>query len=104
MTSTGVFIRRVLRATDSFHYFALMRKARLERSAAMNTPVPAAESQLMVNFAASGFAPGLPTGGVRCTLPSRSGMLQTGREIVPENFDPSSVVSNFTFFNDSFAA
>ncbi len=48
------------------------------RSAATNTPVPAADSQLIVNFAASGFASGLTTGGVRWTLLWRSGISQAG--------------------------
>src|SRR5207248_10988228 len=54
--------------------------------------------------APSGFAPGFATGGIRCTFLSRAGMLQTGSEYVPANFEPSSVVSNFEFFIDSFAA
>ncbi len=53
----------------------------------------------MVNFAPSGFAPGLATGGIRCTLLSSAGILHTGSERVPENFEPKSVVSNFSFWN-----
>src|SRR5436190_15665402 len=81
-----------------------MRKARPDSSAATNTPVPAAEIQLIVKTAPSGFAPGFATGGMRCTFLSRSGIANVGSESVPENFEPISVVSNFTFFIDSFAA
>src|SRR5579872_229539 len=58
----------------------------------------------MANTAPSGFALAFATGGVRCTFLSSAGMLHVGSDSVPENFPPNSVVSNFTFFIDSFAA
>src|SRR6266536_619979 len=75
-----------------FHCAALRRITTPDRSAATNTPVPAAESQLMTKRAASGLAFGATTGGIRCTRLWRAGMSQAGSERLPANVDPSSVV------------
>src|SRR5690242_11809738 len=85
-----------VRLMDSFHWAALIRRTRPERMAATNTPVPAAESQLMVNLAASGFAPGRAMGGIRCTRLCRCGISHAGRDSVPPNGEPRMVVLNFT--------
>src|ERR1041385_5066400 len=62
MTSTGTRMRRAVAAMAVVHCFAVSRSIRPEISAATNTPVPAADSQLSVKRAASGFAPGGATG------------------------------------------
>src|ERR1019366_1395279 len=96
MTSTGTFIRRAVRKKASFHWAAVKRSASPERRAATKTPVPAAESQLITKRAPSGFAPALATGGMRCTWLFRAGMSHPGRESVPVNGEPRSVVLTFT--------
>src|SRR4249920_475138 len=78
----------------AFHCAAFSFNANPERTAATNTPVPAAESQLIVNRAASGFALMGAIGGIRCTRLCSAGISQTGSESVPPNVDPSSVVVN----------
>src|SRR5512140_2958217 len=74
-----------------------------DNSAATNTPVPAADSQLIANFAASGLALIGATGGMRCTMLFRSGMSQTGSDSVPWNGEPSSVVLNVIAENRLFS-
>src|SRR5713101_1214565 len=96
MTRMGVFMRRAVRTTASFHWAALNPRTRPETSAATNTPVPAAESQLMVKRAASGLALAGATGGMRWTMLCSAGMSQTGSESVPANLEPSSVVLKVT--------
>ena len=64
-------MRRAVRAALLSTGRALSRNTRPVRSAATKTPVPAAESQLMVNWAASGLAPAATTGGMRWTSPWR---------------------------------
>src|ERR1017187_9576266 len=86
MTSTGTFIRRAVRKKASFHWAAVKRSASPERRAATKTPVPAAESQLITKRAPSGFAPASAT----------AGMPHPGRESVPVNGEPRSVVLTFT--------
>src|SRR5436853_117788 len=56
MTRTGVFIRCMVCTKTARHCAADKRSTRPEMSPAANTPVPAAESQLMVKRAASGRA------------------------------------------------
>ncbi len=58
-------MRRAVRAIASFHCAAVNPRNSADRSAATKTPVPAVDNQLIVNVAASGFASGLATGGVR---------------------------------------
>src|SRR5215471_4975713 len=89
MTRTGTFIRRAVRDIASRHCAADSLRYSPDRSAATKTPVPAADSQLIVNLAASGFASGLTTGGVRWTLLWRSGISHAGSDSVPLNGDPS---------------
>src|SRR6266540_6146604 len=96
MTSTGVFIRRSVRAIASRHCAAFIRSTIPVRSDATNTPVPAAESQLMVNRAASGFAFGGATGGIRWTRLWSAGMSHAGKDSVPPSFEPRSDASSFT--------
>src|SRR5579859_3709718 len=96
MTSTGIFMRFAVRENASLHCAAFMRRNKPERSAAKNTPVPAADNQLIVNTAASGFAPGFATGGMRCTFLSRSGIVHFGSERVQEKSEPRRVVLNLT--------
>src|ERR1700693_6606625 len=103
MTRTGIFIRRAVRPTASPHWRPLTRSTSRESRAATNTPVPAADSQLIVKRAASGFASGLTTGGVRWTLLWSAGMSHAGRESVPLNGDPRSVVSILTVWNTLFS-
>src|SRR5882757_11047749 len=67
-----------------------------ESSAATNTPVPAAESQLIVNLATSALAFVAATGGIRCTKLCKAGMSQAGSESVPAKGEPNNVVANFT--------
>src|SRR5258705_1756457 len=67
---------------------------RPDGSAATKTPVPAADSQLIVNRAASAFALTGATGGIRCTRLCSAGMSQTGNDSEPLNVEPSSVVVN----------
>src|SRR2546426_584351 len=71
MTRTGVFMRRAVRTMVSFHWAALSMSTIPDRSAATNTPVPAADSQLMTKRAASGLAPKGATGGFRAGLALR---------------------------------
>src|SRR5437870_4694352 len=73
-------MRRAVRTNASFHCAAVRRSASPERIAATNTPVPAVDNQLKVNLAASGFASGLATGGIRCTWLCNDGMSHTGSE------------------------
>ena len=61
------------------------------RIAATKTPVPAADSQLMENTAASALALGGATGGMRCTSPCREGICQVGSDKVPPRAEPSRV-------------
>src|SRR2546427_6198201 len=96
MTRTGVFMRRAVRTMASFHWAALSLRNRPDRSAATNTPVPAADSQLMTKRAASGLAFGGATGGMRWTRLCRAGISHAGRESVPENVEPRSVVLKVT--------
>ena len=81
MTSTGTRMRRAVAAMAIAHCFAVRRSISPESSAATNTPVPAAESQLRVKRAASGFAPGAATGGMRCTALCSAGISITGCEM-----------------------
>src|SRR5215471_7135167 len=97
MTRTGTFMRFAVRPIASRHWAALSLRKRPESSAATKTPVPAAESQLSVNFAASGLASGLTTGGVRWTLLCRCGISHAGSESFPLKGDPRSVVLILTF-------
>src|SRR6266545_4909554 len=92
MTRTGIFIRRRVRAVASLHCARFILRTRPDSTAATNTPVPAAESQLIVKRAASGFALGAATGGIRCTRLCRAGISQPGSESVPLNLEPRSVV------------
>src|ERR1700681_585160 len=96
MTRTGIFMRCKVRTKESFHCTALSLRTNPDRMAATNTPVPAADSQLMTNFAASGLALMGATGGIRCTRLFNDGMSQTGSERVPTNGEPSSVVVKVT--------
>ena len=59
-----------------FHWAALNFKMSPVRMAAKTTPVPAAESQLMTNLAASGLAFTGATGGMRSTRLCSAGMSQ----------------------------
>src|SRR5258708_8822058 len=96
MTKTGIFMRCAVRPKASFHWAALSLSTRPERSAATKTPVPAADSQLIVNFAASGLALIAATGGIRCTMLCNHGISQAGSESVPAKGEPNKVVANFT--------
>jgi hypothetical protein len=58
--------------------------------------VPAADSQLIANLAASGLALTGATGGIRCTRLLSEGMSHTGSESVPAKGDPRRVVLNLT--------
>src|SRR5687767_13107501 len=82
--------RRVL-IDASLHCERVSLRTRPDKSAATKTPVPAAESQLTLKRAASGMASGATTGGVRCTWLWSAGMSQTGKERLPERFEPRSV-------------
>ncbi len=68
----------------------------------MNTPVPAAESQLIANTAASGLAFTGATGGMRWTRLWSAGICQAGRESEPANVEPKRVVLKVTPENRSF--
>src|ERR1700682_2311911 len=94
MTSTGIFIRRMVSMKASFHCVGFSLSTRPERSAATKTPVPAVDNQLIVNRAASAFAFTGATGGIRCTRLCSAGMSQTGSDSEPLNVEPSSVVVN----------
>src|SRR6266702_6411372 len=94
MTSTGIFILRSVCAIACFHCGPRMRRASPDSSAATNTPVPAAEIQLMVNTAASGLAFGGATGGVRWTWRCSAGISHFGSDAVPASLPPSRLVSN----------
>src|ERR1051325_4311812 len=96
MTSTGVFIRCAVWLKTLFHCAAESLSTSPELSPATHTPVPAAESQLMVKRAASGLAFTGATGGMRCTRLCSDGMSHTGSESVPANGEPRSVLLNFT--------
>src|ERR1700693_2321299 len=89
-------MRCKVRMKESFHCTAFSLRTNPDRSAATNTPVPAADSQLMTNFAASGLALIGATGGIRCTRLFNDGMSQTGSESVPANGEPRSVVAKVT--------
>ena len=102
MTSTGIFIRCIVCTNASFHCVAFSLSTRPERIAATNTPVPAADSQLIANRAASGLALTGATGGMRCTRLCSDGMSHTGSDSVPPNVEPSSVVVNLMPENRSF--
>src|SRR5207249_2014664 len=95
-------MRRAVRTVASFHCAPLILRTRPDRIAATNTPVPAADSQLMVKRAASGLAPGSTTGGVRCTRLCSAGMSHAGSESVPVNGEPSNVVLKVTAENKAF--
>ena len=56
MTSTGIFMRRAVARAASFHWLAVKPSISPDSSAATKTPVPAADNQLIVKRAASGFA------------------------------------------------
>src|SRR6266568_2667254 len=92
MTRTGIFMRCSVREVASFHCAAFILRTRPERIAATNTPVPAADSQLMTKRAVSGFALAGATGGMRCTMLCSAGMSHAGREGAPENLEWRSVV------------
>ena len=92
MTITGVFMRLPVLTIDSFHCWPFRPSTRPESTAATNTPVPAAESQLMAKRAPSGLALASTTGGTRCTMLCRAGMSQTGSDSVPLKAEPSSSV------------
>src|SRR4051794_39891876 len=77
-----------------FHCVAESLRTSPEMSAATNTPVPAADSQLIVKRAASGFAFTGATGGIRCTRLCRAGMSHAGSDSVPPKGEPRSVVLN----------
>src|SRR3954465_10952158 len=96
MTRTGITIRFMVREKASAHCAALSLNASPEMMAATNTPVPAAESQLIAKRAPSGFAFTGATGGTRWTRLCSAGMFQPGKESVPSNAPPNSVVWNFT--------
>src|SRR5688572_2378290 len=85
-------MRRRVPTRASLHCDRVSLRTNPDKSAATKTPVPAAESQLMLKRAASGAALAGTTGGVRCTWLWSAGMSQTGRERLPEKFEPSSVV------------
>src|SRR5437016_9127160 len=90
---TGIFMRCSVWPNASFHCAALSLRTRPDKIAATNTPVPAADNQLIVNRAASGLALIGATGGIRCTRLCNVGMSQTGSESVPAKGDPSNVVA-----------
>src|SRR3954471_9546836 len=90
----GVFIRPRVCAIACFHCAPDIPSTRPVSSAATNTPVPAADSQLSTNCAASGLALAAPTGGIRWTRLWSAGMSHTGRDSVPVSLEPNSVVSN----------
>src|SRR6202162_2250790 len=89
-------MRCKVRTKESFHCNALSLRTNPDRIAATNTPVPAADSQLMMNFATSGLALIGATGGIRCTKLFNDGMSHTGSESVPANGEPRSVVAKVT--------
>ena len=95
-------MRRIVCTNASRHCAPDRPSTRPVRIAATNTPVPAAESQLITKRAASGLAFTGATGGVRCTRLCRAGMSHAGSDSVPENFEPSSVVEKVTFENRLF--
>src|SRR6185503_18158125 len=100
MTSTGTFMRLAVRAIASRHWAARRRSARPVSSAARNTPVPAADSQLMVKRATSGLAPAAAAGGIRCTRLCRCGISQAGADSGPDNEDPKRWVLMVTADNE----
>src|SRR5262249_39285467 len=77
-----------------FHWLAFSFNTRPERRAAAKTPVPAADSQLIVKRATSGFALTGATGGARCTRLWSAGMSHAGSERVPPKLEPRRVVVN----------
>src|SRR5205807_1653872 len=101
MTSTGVTMRRSVREIASFHCAADSRRTMPDSSAATNTPVPTADTQLSVNCAVSGLAPTAATGGMRCTRLWSAGMSHLGADRVPLSLEPNSVESIFTLPNRS---
>jgi hypothetical protein len=88
--------------TACFHWLPVSPSTKPVMSAATKTPVPAAESQLIVNLAGSGFAFAGATGAVRCTWLCSAGMSHAGSESVPVKGEPSSVVFTGTFENALF--
>src|ERR1700752_3066787 len=92
MTSTGIFILRMVCMKASFHCVALNLSARPESTAATKTPVPAADNQLIVNRAASAFALTGTTGGIRCTRLCSAGMSHTGSDNDPLSGEPRTAV------------
>src|SRR4051812_40677576 len=80
----------------SFHWVSDSPSTKPVNTAATKTPVPAADNQLIVNLATSGLALTTATGGIRCTRLWSDGMSHTGRESVPANGEPSSVVLSLT--------
>src|ERR1051325_4983408 len=102
MTRTGVFMRFSVREVASRHCAALSFRTMPVSIAATKTPVPAAESQLMANTAASGLAVTGATGGMRCTRLCSAGICQVGNDRVPPRAEPSSVVLIFTPLNRVF--
>src|SRR5262249_11307016 len=96
ITSTGMRMRAIVRANASRHCAADSRSTRPESSAATNTPVPAADSQLMVKRATSGLALAGATGGMRWTRLCREGISHAGSDSVPAKAPPRSRVLNLT--------
>src|ERR1700682_5451380 len=89
-------MRCKVRTKESCHCGALSWSTSPDKIAATKTPVPAADSQLMTNLAASGLALIGATGGIRCTRLCNDGMSHTGSESVPANGEPRSVVAKVT--------
>src|SRR5258705_4283310 len=89
-------MRRRVWPKASRHCAALSLRTKPDSIAATNTPVPAADNQLMTNLAASGLALITATGGIRCTRLCNDGMSQTGSEKVPMKSEPKSVVPKVT--------
>ena len=87
-------MRLIVWAKAVRHCALLSFSAKPDRIAATNTPVPAADSQLIVKRAASGLAFTGAIGGIRCTRLCSDGMSQNGRDNVPPKVEPSSVVVN----------
>src|ERR1700694_3516073 len=89
-------MRCKVRMKESFHCTAFSLRTNPDSIAATNTPVPAADSQLITNFAASGLALIGATGGIRCTRLFNERMFHNGSESVPANGEPRSVVAKVT--------
>src|SRR6266550_8794181 len=89
-------MRRSVWTRASFHCAPVNLSTKPDKIAATKTPVPAADNQLMVNRATSGFALIGATGGIRCTRLCSVGMSHTGSESVPAKGEPRSVVAKVT--------